>query len=163
MLEHVRFGDRAPTWEEFWADLDREQAEGKLTKADTLEALAPFIGCAPEVLRETVERCNAQCDAGIDREFYKAPEHLRKIQTGPFYAIRLQRNFDVTMGGVSINAKLQALRPDQSVIPGLYAVGDNASNWMGTEYGPMFSSFCWAVNSGYLAGEETAAYVLGSA
>ena len=37
--------------------------------------------------------------------------------------------------------------------------GDNASNWMGEEYGPMFSSFCWAMNSGYLAGEEAAAYV----
>ena len=56
-------------------------------------------------------------------------------------------------------ARLQALRPDQSIIPGLYVTGDNASNWMGEEYGPMFSSFCWAMNSGYLAGEEAAAYV----
>ena len=57
----------------------------------------------------------------------------------------------MTMGGISINEHLQALRPDQSVIPGLYVTGDNASNWMGEEYGPMFSSFCWAMNSGYLA------------
>lgn len=71
-----------------------------------------------------MERCNSHCDAGKDDEFYKAPEHLRKIQTGPFYAIRLQRNFDVTMGGISINEHLQALRPDQSVIPGLYVTGD---------------------------------------
>ena len=159
VLEHVRFGDRTPTWEEFWGDLDREAAEGKLAIADTLEGLAPYIGCAPEALRVTVERRNGDCDAGKDDELYKAPEHLRKIQTGPFYAIRLQRNFDVTMGGISINEHLQALRPDQSVIPGLYVTGDNASNWMGEEYGPMFSSFCWAMNSGYLAGEEAAAYV----
>ena len=128
--------------------------------ATTLE-LADLIRSAmpAQALRATVERCNGHCDAGKDDEFYKAPEHLRKIQTGPFYAIRLQRNFDVTMGGISINEHLQALRPDQSVIPGLYVTGDNASNWMGEEYGPMFSSFCWAMNSGYLAGEEAAAYV----
>ena len=139
--------------------MDREAAEGKLAISDTLEGLAPYIGCTPETLQATVERCNGHCDAGKDDEFYKAPEHLRKTQTGPFYAIRLQRNFDVTMGGISINSHLQALRPDQSIIPGLYVTGDNASNWMGEEYGPMFSSFCWAMNSGYLAGEEAAAYV----
>lgn len=159
VMEHIRFGDRTPTWEEFWGDLDREAAEGKLAISDTLEGLAPYIGCTPETLQATVERCNGHCDAGKDDEFYKAPEHLRKTQTGPFYAIRLQRNFDVTMGGISINSHLQALRPDQSIIPGLYVTGDNASNWMGEEYGPMFSSFCWAMNSGYLAGEEAAAYV----
>lgn len=159
VLEHIRFGDRTPTWEEFWADLDREAGEGKLAVSDTLEGLAAFVGCTPEALRETVERCNGHCAAGKDDEFYKAPKHLRKIQTGPFYAIRLQRNFDITMGGISINEHMEALRPDQSVIPGLYVTGDNASNWMGEEYGPMFSSFCWAMNSGFLAGEEMADYV----
>ena len=158
VLEHIRFGDRTPTWDEFWSDIDREVSQGKMAMTDTLEGLAPYIGCPPEALRSTVDRCNAHCDAGKDDEFYKAPENLRKIETGPFYAVRLQRNFDVTMGGISINEHLEALRPDQSVIPGLYVTGDNASNWMGEEYGPMFSSFCWAMNSGYLAGEESAAY-----
>lgn len=161
VLEHIRFGDRTPTWEEFWGDVEREVSQEKMAVSDTLEGLAPYIGCTPEALRATVDRCNAQCDAGKDDEFYKAPEHLRKIQTGPFYAVRLQRNFDVTMGGITINEHLQALRPDQSVIPGLYVTGDNASGWMGEEYGPMFSSFCWAMNSGYLAGEEAAAYSKG--
>ena len=158
---HVRFGDRTPSLEECWTELEREISEGKVAVADTLEGLAGYIGCDPAVLRATVDRCNAHYDAGKDDEFYKSPENLRKIQTGPFYAVQLQRNFDVTMGGISINEHLQALRPDQSVIPGLYVTGDNASGWMGEEYGPMFSSFCWAMNSGYLAGEEMAAYVKG--
>lgn len=158
VLEHIRFGDRTPTWDEFWGDIEKEVSQGKMERSDTLEGLAKYIGCTPGALRATVNRCNAHCDAGKDDEFYKAPEHLRKTQTGPFYAVRLQRNFDVTMGGISINEHLQALRPDQSAIPGLYVTGDNASNWMGEEYGPMFSSFCWAMNSGFLAGEETAAY-----
>ena len=74
-----------------------------------------------------------------------------------FYMIRLQRNFDVTMGGVSINEHIQAVNSQSKPIPGLYVTGDAASNWMGTEYGPLFSSFAWAMNSGYLAGEEAAA------
>ncbi len=158
VLEHIRFGDRTPTWGEFYDDLAKEAAQGKLAISDTLEGLAPYIGCTPQVLQETVDRCNSHCDKGKDDEFYKAPENLRRNQTGPFYAIRLQRNFDVTMGGISINKHFEALRPDQSVIPGLYVTGDNASNWMGEEYGPMFSSFCWAMNSGFLAGEEAAAF-----
>lgn len=156
VLQHVRFGDRAPTHEEFESDLLREQAEGKLAICERAEDLAGFIGCSKEALLAQIERVNAQVDAGKDDEFYKDSSHLRKIQTAPFYAIRLQRNFDVTMGGITINEHLQVLRPDGSVIRGLYAVGDNASGWMGEEYGPMFSSFCWACNSGYLAGEEAA-------
>ncbi len=158
VLNHIRFGDRTPTWEEFYADLEREEQQGKQASAISRVGLCGFIGCTPEALRETVTRCNGHVDAGKDDEFYKAPENLRKIETGPFYAIRLQRNFDGTMGGISINEHFQALRPDQSVIPGLYVTGDNASNWMGEEYGPMFSSFCWAMNSGFLAGEEVAEF-----
>ena len=58
------------------------------------------------------------------------------------------------MGGVSIDEKCRALRSDGSVIRGLYVCGDIASNWMGTDYGPLFSSFAWAVNSGMLTAEE---------
>ena len=73
---------------------------------------------------------------------------------GPWYAVKLIRKFDVTMGGVTIDAKNRALRPDGSVIPGLYVCGDVASGWMGVDYGPLFSSFAWAVNSGFLTADE---------
>ena len=155
-VEHVRFGDRVPTHEEFEQNLKDEIRQGKIGRADSLEELSRFIGCAPAALQATVDRCNGHFRKGKDDEFYKAPENLREIGTPPFYAVRLQRNFDVTMGGISIDYRFRALRPDQTVIPGLYAAGDNASNWMGEEYGPMFSSFCWAVNSGFLVGEQTA-------
>jgi fumarate reductase flavoprotein subunit len=106
-----------------------------------------------------VERCNRHYEQGYDNELFKKKENLRLIKDPPYFAIRILRNFDVTMGGVSINENLQALRPDGTVIPGLYVTGDCASNWMGTQYGPLFSSFAWAVNSGYLAAEEARQYV----
>lgn len=86
---------------------------------------------------------------------------LHFVVKKPYYALQLHRHFDVTMGGISVNANTEALRPDGSVISGLYATGDNASGWMGTDYGPVFSSFAWAMNSGYIAGEEAAKLVIG--
>lgn len=110
-------------------------------------------------MAETLERYNAQVKEGRDGDFFKAPEHLTTIGKAPYYIIRLQRNFDVTMGGVSVNEHIQAVDPNNRPIPGLYVTGDAASNWMGTEYGPLFSSFAWAMNSGYLAGEEASAFI----
>lgn len=153
-VENGCYGDRNPEWEEFCGDLARENEEGKVRISRTIEGLAEFIGCTPEQLKKTVDEINAAFEKGADDDLLKAGEHLRPVRTAPFYAVRINRNFDVTMGGISVNHNLEVLKPDQSPIPGLYAAGDVASNWMGTEYGPLFSSFAWAMNSGYLAAEE---------
>ncbi len=158
-IETSPYGDEPPKWENLETDLLREKEEGKLAISDTLEGLCDYIGCSPEALRETVERCNRHYEQGYDNELFKKKENLRLIKDPPYFAIRILRNFDVTMGGVSINENLQALRPDGTVIPGLYVTGDCASNWMGTEYGPLFSSFAWAMNSGYIAAEEAQKHV----
>lgn len=148
------FGDRNPTVEEFNSDLEREEGLGLCCRAEDLAAAAAFIGADEAQLRQTLDRYNAMADAGRDSEFFKDAEDLVRIDQPPYYVVRMQRNFDVTMGGVSIDAKLRAVRPDGSAVQGLYVTGDAASNWMGTEYGPLFSSFAWAMNSGYLAAEE---------
>ena len=50
----------------------------------------------------------------------------------------------------------QVIRPDGTVIPGLYAVGDAASTWYTRGVlGPM-TELTWAVNSGFFAGEQAA-------
>ena len=155
-LEKAQFGDPVPSFEELEADLRRESGEGKVAIAGTLDELAGFIGCTGEALCQFVHDYNELCRDGYDPDFFKDPKYLVPIETGPFYAVVLTRKFDVTMGGVSIGPDLRAVRPDGSSIEGLYAVGDIASGWMGEEYGPLFSSFAWALNSGYLAGEAAA-------
>jgi len=150
-------GNRGPDQAEFERNMAFELETGWMVKGATLQELAKKIGCDPSALQATVERCNAQYKAGLDDELFKKKENLRPISTAPFYALHLQRKFDVTMGGISVNENTQALRPDQSVIPGLYVTGYIASNWMGTSYGPIFSSFAWAINSGVIAGDEAAA------
>lgn len=155
-LSRANFGDRQPERAEFDADLQKELLDGKILRGETLGELAEKIGCPVENLEKTLKEYDEFCRKGHDDTFLKAPEYLLEIGAGPIYAAKMYRKFDVTMGGVSINEKLQVVRPDQSPIRGLYATGDVASNWMGTDYGPLFSSFSWAMNSGYLAGEEAA-------
>jgi fumarate reductase flavoprotein subunit len=151
------FGDRVPDQAEFDRNMAHELAAGWMVAGATLQELAKKTGCESSALQAAAERCNAQYEAGLDDELFKKKENLRPIRTAPFYALRLQRNFDVTMGGISVNENTQALRPDQSVVPGLYVTGDIASNWMGSDYGPLFSSFAWAINSGVIAGDEATA------
>ncbi len=154
-VDNSRYGDWMPEVETFHQDIESELALGLVVRGESIEALADGIGAPADALRETFARYDGFCEAGVDEDFGKAAEYLLPLgTTGPWYAVRLVRKFDVTMGGVSIDAKCRALRPDGSVIRGLYVCGDIASNWMGTDYGPLFSSFAWAVNSGMLTAEE---------
>lgn len=157
-LKKINFGDREPSWEELLGDIQKEIGEGKILCGESLSELAAQIGCSAETLANTVNVYGAYIEKGHDDELLKDPEHLVSLGGGKWYAAKLYRKFDVTMGGVSINENLQVIRPDQTVIPGLYATGDTASGWMGKDYGPLFSSFAWAMNSGYMAGEEAAAF-----
>ena len=154
-LDNSRFGDWMPEVEQLYADLEQELTEGKTVMGETIEDLANAIGAPADILRSTLEEYEKYCANGRDEDFLKDPKYLLPLGLeGPWYAVKMYRKFDVTMGGISINAHMQALRPDQSIIPNLYVVGDNASNWMGENYGPFFSSFAWACNSGYLAAGE---------
>lgn len=159
VLSKAWFDDRKPTLEEYLDDIRREVAEGKILFGGTLAELAGEIGCEPEALAATVAEYEEFCRKKHDDAFYKSPEYLLPLGHGPWYAVKLYRKFDVTMGGVSVNENIQTLTPEQQPIPGLYATGDVASGWMGTEYGPLFSSFCWAMNSGYLAAQEAVEHI----
>lgn len=157
-LQTVRFGDWMPEESQLYLDIEEELSQGLVVQGGTIEELAAAIGAPGAVLRQTLEEYESFCAQGCDRRFGKDPAHLMSLGLeGPWYGVRLVRKFDVTMGGVSIDSRLRALRPDGSAVQGLYACGDIASNWMGEEYGPMFSSLAWALTSGYLAGEEAAA------
>ncbi|MGM9615499.1 MAG: FAD-dependent oxidoreductase [Oscillospiraceae bacterium] len=157
-IEHARYGDWMPEIDQLYKDIDEELKSGLVVKGDTIDDLADGIGAPAEILRQTLENYEGFCAAGEDKEFRKDPQYLMSMGLeGPWYAVKLIRKFDVTMGGVTIDAKNRALRHDGSIIPGLYVCGDVASGWMGSDYGPLFSSFAWAVNSGFLTADEICA------
>ncbi|MFT4150668.1 MAG: FAD-dependent oxidoreductase [Paracoccaceae bacterium] len=113
-------------------------------RADTVEGLAAQLGLPPAALRASIKRWNAMCAAGRDSDFhrgesgwedYKAhgPENrLKPIDRAPYIGMSLNRSILGTKGGARTNAGGQVLRPDGSVIAGLYAAGLAMANPFGT-------------------------------
>jgi len=92
-------------------------------KAETLEGLAGPLGFDPATLAQTVARYNQAVDQGHDPDFGREVL-LRRIEKGPFYAIKAQGITVVSPGGLKVNSALQVLRGDGQVINGLYAAGE---------------------------------------
>jgi fumarate reductase flavoprotein subunit len=105
---------------------------------------------------------NSFYDNGYDKEFFKDPEYLRPVRTPPFYAILGIQGYSYTFGGIKINERMEVLNKAGSTISGLYATGQNASEWVTDNYpGHGGTSLSWAYCSGYIAGENAAKYVSG--
>ncbi|MFB4319163.1 FAD-binding protein [Actinomadura sp. 21ATH] len=117
-------------------------------EAPTLAELADKIGVPADALVETVETFNGYARAGKDPEFGRgesAYDHyygdptlknpnLDVIDTGPFYAFRLEVGDLGTKGGLVTDEHARVLRADGSVIEGLYATGNTSAAVMGNEY-----------------------------
>ena len=96
------------------------------------------------VLEATIARYNEFCTRGSDDDFHRGetvweqfkaggPKNaLGSVEEAPFFAMPLNRSILGTKGGARTNAKGQVLRPDGSVIAGLYAAGLSMANPIGT-------------------------------
>ena len=134
-------------------------------KADTVEDLAVQLGMEPETLKQTVEKYNAACAAGVDEEFGKNAENLDPLAgEGPFYAIKMANYPYSTCAALDVNTNLEVLKTDGSVMSGLYAAGLDASGVLYSEkkpyvtYGGVDQGF--AFTSGRLAGIHAAASLI---
>jgi len=130
--------------------------------ADSLEELAEKTGTSIAGLLSTVDEYNHACDLGIDDLFYKNRKYLKPVKKPPFYATRLFPSGYGSLGGIQINYRTEVLDNNGEVIPGLYAAGTDANSIYGDSY-----AFClpgntlgFAVNSGRMAGENAADFVL---
>lgn len=117
---------------------------GWLVRAPSLAQLAAKIGVPAAPLEATVARYNDYCRAGKDLDFRRGESMweqfkaggpnsaLGSIERAPFFAMPLNRSILGTKGGAMTNAKGQVLRPDGSIIAGLYAAGLSMANPIGT-------------------------------
>ncbi len=140
--------------------------DGYLRKADTVEGLAAMLNIPPSALKATVTRFNGFVAQGRDEDFNRGvraydrwlgdPYHhpnatLGEISQAPFYAVPVLPGDVGTYGGVVTDAQARVLKPDGSVIPGLYATGVSTASVMGRAYPGAGSSvgpsFVW----GYIA------------
>lgn len=90
---------------------------------ETLDELAASMGVDAKTLEDTVARYNEVCALGEDVDFGKDPLHLHALEEGPFYAVSPIMNFFGTLGGIAVDRSMRVLRPDGTVIEGLYASG----------------------------------------
>ncbi|MDR3671361.1 MAG: FAD-dependent oxidoreductase [Holophaga sp.] len=116
------------------AELDQDVADGLAWKGDTIEGLAKAMGFDPAVFGKTVADYNGYCDKGHDPVFFKPAKYLRAVCKAPFYAIDMVPSLLVSDGGIRVNGDLQVTDPDYKPIPGLYAVGNDASGLYGDTY-----------------------------
>ena len=111
--------------------IDKAVEDGKVAKADTIEALAAAISVPADELKATVDRYNELCDIGYDDDFGKQAKRLKPIKVAPFYAVTRQPGILCTLNGIITNADCQALDEDGQIIEGLYAVGNCQGNFFG--------------------------------
>jgi len=131
-------------------------------------ALLPFnaivmAGVPPENLKETMKKVNEYAKAGKDPEFGRLPEHLAtfNMEKGPYYALKGIRAFFLTLGGVTVNPKFQALNPQGDVIDNLYVVGQDIGGLYDSSYDLRCegSASSFAMTSGRLAADNALADV----
>jgi 3-oxosteroid 1-dehydrogenase len=144
---------------------------GVVKRALTLGALAAEIGVPPDALRASVERFNGFARSGVDEDFHRGESaydkyysdptvkpnpSLHRIDKAPFYAVKIVPGDLGTKGGLVTDERARVLRPDGSVIPGLYAAGNASSAVMGHTYAGPGATIGPALAFGYLAAEDIA-------
>lgn len=129
--------------------LQKHNALGYHTSADTLEELAEKMGINAENLVKTVEETNKAVD-GETVDQFRQKALGKKIEKGPFYAVQIESAVHMTKGGVVANEKAEILNTDNEVIPGLYAAGEVADS---------SAAYSASVVFGRISGEEAAKYI----
>jgi 3-oxosteroid 1-dehydrogenase len=135
-----------------------------MVSAASIGMLAHRIGLPEQELCATVERYNGFCVVGFDPDFRRGTQRpavvgydsrrdkLLPIAHPPFLAMPFNRSFISTKGGPRTNQNGEVLRPDGSVIKGLFCAGVAMANPIGT----------WAVGVGTTLGPNmTWGYICG--
>ena len=137
------------------------------TTAEEALKNAGLSGDALATALETIEKYNAACAAGVDDEFGKDADLLIPIDEAPFLVAaqgttRLYGPGLNTLAGLCVNRYYQVLNANKdSVIPGLYAVGNTMGERYGNSYtGPSAGNNMGnAMTSGRVAGKHAAGAV----
>ena len=144
---------------------------GTVKKADTLAGLADEIGVPADALEETVRRFNGFAASGVDEDFHRGESgydryysdptvkpnpSLHALDRAPYYAVKIVPGDLGTKGGLVTDERARVLRPDGSVLPGLYAAGNVSSAVMGHTYAGPGATIGPALTFGYLAALDIA-------
>ncbi|MFZ2242824.1 MAG: 3-oxosteroid 1-dehydrogenase [Gordonia amarae] len=145
--------------------------EGYLVRADSITELAHQLSLPEGALEHTLDRFNDAARRGVDDDFgrgvsaydryygdvtNKPNPSLGELTKPPFYAAPIVPADLGTKGGIVTDDRARALRPDGSVINGLYAAGNASSAVMGHTYAGPGATIGPALVFGYLAALDAA-------
>jgi len=146
-------------WE---AEVQQAIERGAIKKADTLEELADKLKLSRDTVVAAVNRWNATCEKGVDEELaipYVA-EWLIPIKKAPYYGATMSSQVGKALCGLRTDENLQVMKPDGSLIPGLYANWSTAGGFTGESTyssqlnGALFGGIATTFISGYLAAKS---------
>jgi succinate dehydrogenase/fumarate reductase flavoprotein subunit len=155
----------------FTLRVKRYVRSGELIEAPSIDALAEAIGVEKPALAKTLEKYNASARIGIDPEFGRGTtiyqRHLgdaghspnpcvAPIEQPPFYALRIYPADLGTAIGLQTDGHARVQRKDGTVIPGLYACGNDMGSIMNGNYPGPGITLGPALTFGYIAGRHLA-------
>jgi succinate dehydrogenase/fumarate reductase flavoprotein subunit len=122
---------------------------GYLFEGKTLADLAQVTGIDAAGLEATVREYNTGAVKGVDEQYARGttafnryladPNHqpnpcVAPLEKGPFYAVKLLMGDLGSFDGIQTSVVGEVKKSDGSVIPGLYAVGNDRASIMGGNY-----------------------------
>src|ERR1700745_4083281 len=133
--------------------------------------MAPRIGVPARQLSETAGRCNELARQGHDDDFNRGDSvydnyygdptlpnpNLHPLGDPPYYAFRIVLGDLGTSGGLRTDEHARVLRPDGTVVRGLYAVGNTAAPFRGRSYAGAGAPIAPAMTFGFVAAKHVAA------
>jgi 3-oxosteroid 1-dehydrogenase len=149
---------------------------GVVKAATSWDEMATKIGVPPRQLAETARRFNELARAGHDDDFNRGDSvydnyygdptlpnpNLYPLGDPPYYAFRIVLGDLGTSGGLRTDEYARVLRPDGTVVRGLYAVGNTAAPMMGRSYAGAGATIGPAMTFGFVAAKHLATQALNS-
>jgi 3-oxosteroid 1-dehydrogenase len=143
---------------------------GIVKEANTFEELAAKIKVPAANLRATAERFNELAHKGHDDDFSRGDSaydnyygdptltnpNLHPLGKPPYYAFQIILGDLGTSGGLRTDEFARVLRDDDSVVKGLYAVGNASAAVMGRSYAGAGATIGPAMTFGYVAAKHIA-------
>jgi hypothetical protein len=146
---------------------------GVVKAANTWDELAAKIGVQPAQLHSTAARFNELARNGHDDDFNRGDSvydnyygdptlpnpNLHPLGKPPYYAFRMVLGDLGTSGGLRTDEYARVLRADDTVVRGLYAVGNTTAAVMGRSYAGAGATIGPAMTFGYVAAKHLAQHV----
>jgi succinate dehydrogenase/fumarate reductase flavoprotein subunit len=143
---------------------------GVVKAASNWDEMATKIGVPAAELRSTAARFNELARKGHDDDFNRGDSvydnyygdhtltnpNLYPLGDPPYYAFRIVLGDLGTSGGLRTDEYARVLRPDGTVVPGLYAVGNTSAPVMGRSYAGAGATIGPAMTFGFVAAKHVA-------